>query len=114
MPDHVHLVIRKHRHRAEQMIENLQSLSRKRLVERGIRRAEHPTWTCGGWKVFLEHPDEVRRTMQYVEKNAIKARLPAQQWEFVQPYDNWPLHAGHSTTSPYVRALQAAGYYNPS
>lgn len=37
MPDHVHLVIRKHRLSAEDMIEGIQSLSRERLVENGLR-----------------------------------------------------------------------------
>src|SRR5882724_1942840 len=43
MPDHVHLLIRKHRDLAEQMIEKIQALSRKRLVEVGLRDECHPT-----------------------------------------------------------------------
>jgi REP element-mobilizing transposase RayT len=111
MPDHVHLVIRKHRDLAEEMIERIQSLSRKRLVDCGIRELEHPTWTRGGWKVFLDHPDEVWRTIRYVEQNPQKMRLPAQKWSFVTAYNGWPLHSGHSPNSPYVRALRAAGRY---
>jgi REP element-mobilizing transposase RayT len=109
MPDHVHLLIRKHRDLAEEMIEKIQTLSRKRLIEKGLREATHPVWTRGGWKVFLDHPDEVRRTIRYIDDNPLKLRLPAQHWEFVKPYDNWPLHSGHSPNSPYVRALRAAG-----
>ncbi len=60
MPDHVHLLIRKHRDKAEEMIERLQSLSRKRLIDAGMREANHPVWTHGGWKVFLDHPEEVQ------------------------------------------------------
>jgi REP element-mobilizing transposase RayT len=111
MPDHAHLLIRKHRDQAEEMIEKIQALSRKRLVEVGLRELEHPRWTRGGWKVFLDHPDEVVRTIRYIEQNPVKIRLPKQQWEFVTTYDNWPLHAGHSSNSPYVRALRAAGRY---
>ena len=111
MPDHVHLLIRKHRDLAEEMIERIQALSRKRLVECGVRELEHPTWTRGGWKVFLDHPDDVRRTIGYIEQNPNKARLPAQKWSFVKAYDDWPLHPGHSLNSPYVRALRAAGRY---
>jgi len=111
MPDHVHLLIRKHRDRAEEMIEKIQALSRKRLVDAGLRDARHPTWTRGGWKVFLDHPDEVKRTIRYVTDNPIKMRLPKQRWDFVKEYDNWPLHAGHSPNSPYARALRAAGQY---
>jgi REP element-mobilizing transposase RayT len=111
MPDHVHLVIRKHRDLADSMIEKIQSLSRKRLIDMGLRNAEHPVWTRGGWKVFLDHPDEVRRTIGYVEDNPRKLRLPVQHWPFVTTYDNWPLHPGHSPNSPYVKALRAAGRY---
>jgi hypothetical protein len=111
MPDHVHLIIRKHRDLAEEMIEKIQALSRKRLVESGVRTLGHPTWTRGGWKVFLDHPDEVRRTIRYIEGNPDKSRLPVQRWPFVTTYDNWPLHPDHSPNSPYVRALRAAGRY---
>ena len=111
MPDHVHLLIRKHRDLAEEMIEKIQALSRERLVERGLRVGDHPVWTRGGWKVFLDHPDEVRRTIRYIETNPIKAGLASQRWTFVTPYDGWPLHPGHSPRSPYVRTLRAAGRY---
>jgi hypothetical protein len=111
LPDHVHLVIRKHRLLAEEMIEGIQSLSRERLLACGLREVTHPVWTRGGWKVFLDHPTEVWRTIHYVEKNPLSRRLPSQWWGFVTPYDNWPLHVGHSPMSPYVRALRAAGRY---
>ncbi len=109
MPDHVHLLIRKHRDLAEEMIEKVQTLSRKRLE--GLRPTGHPLWTRGGWKVFLDHPDEMHRTIQYINNNPLKQRLSAQDWPFVTHYDNWPLHLGHSLNSPYVKALKAAGRY---
>jgi REP element-mobilizing transposase RayT len=111
MPDHVHLVIRKHRDLAEEMIEKIQAFSRLRLSEFGLREVDHPTWTRGGWKVFLDHPDEVWRTNRYIENNPLKVKLPAQKWPVVNVYDNWPLHVGHSLKSTYVRALKAAGRY---
>src|SRR5688572_12876143 len=95
MPDHVHLLIRKHRDQAEEMIEKLQTLTRARLIEARIRSVDHPVWTLGGWKVFLDHPEEVRRTIRYIEDNPIKWRLPRQRWPWVKVYDNWPLHEGH-------------------
>lgn len=111
MPDHMHLCIRKHRDLAEEMIEKVQMLSRKRLVEAGLRAADHPTWTDGGWKVFLDHPEEVWRTVRYIEDNPVKMRLPRQSCAFVTPYDNWPLHEGYSPNSPYVKALRRTGRY---
>ncbi len=83
LPDHVHMVIRKHRHQAEEMIERLQSTSRA-----GLNMADHPVWTRGGWRRFLNTPPEVRRLIPYVERNP---RTP-QSWPFVTPYDNWPHH----------------------
>jgi REP element-mobilizing transposase RayT len=109
MPDHVHILIRKHRDRGEEMVEKIQTLSRKRLEESGLREPGHPTWTRGGWKVFLDHPDDVWRTIRYIEDNPVKFGLPVQEWDWVKPYDNWPLHNGHSQNSPYAKGLRAAG-----
>ncbi|MEL7089312.1 MAG: hypothetical protein AAGL98_12880 [Planctomycetota bacterium] len=108
MPDHVHVLVRKHRDSAEVMTEKLKkagagALSRERLVDQ-----THPVWSGGGgWKVFLDHLDAVRRTIRYIERNP---RQP-QRWDFVKRYDGWPLHPGHSSRSPYAKALRAAGRY---
>ena len=111
MPDHVHLLIRKHKHLAEQMITNFQTLSRLRLRADGLRAINHPVWGGPGWKVYLEHPNEVERIVRYIEDNPIKIRHPRQTWAFVKSYDGWPLHPGHSPRSPYVRQLRAVGRY---
>lgn len=92
MPDHVHLVIRKHRHLAEDMIDNLQAASRSRLSAEHQVPPNHPIWTVGGWKKFLSTPQRVRETIAYVEKNPLKEGLPAQHWPFVATYDGWPYH----------------------
>jgi REP element-mobilizing transposase RayT len=110
MPDHVHILIRKHKHQAEEMMGLLRSLSRKRLVDSGRRAVDHPVWTSGsGWKVFLDHPQEVRRTIGYIDQNPVKIGWPKQYWPFVKEYNNWPLHPGHSPNSPYAKALRAVG-----
>src|SRR5207237_9815564 len=81
MPDHVHLLIRKHKHTAEEMGANLIGASREKLVARERRTPEHPVWTAGdGWNVFLEHPNDVRRVIVYIERNPIKIGLPEQKW----------------------------------
>jgi REP element-mobilizing transposase RayT len=92
MPDHVHLVIRKHRDLAEDMILKFQISSMKGVRALGRRDSEHPVWGGSGWKVFLDSPDDIRRTIKCVEDNPIKARMPAQKWDFVSPYDGWPFH----------------------
>ena len=111
MPDHVHFLVRKHKHSAEEMIENFQSASRMRLRREGRWGVSHPVWGGLGWKVFLDHPRAIRRTIEYVEQNPVKWGLPQQSWGFVAEYDGWPLHAGHSPNSPYARRLRAAGRY---
>lgn len=90
MPDHVHLVIRKHRERAEQMIAAFQGESRARLFQQRLLPSEHPVWTRNGWKVFLDTPASVRMRIRYVEENPRKARRPSQSWPFVVLYDGWP------------------------
>jgi REP element-mobilizing transposase RayT len=111
VPDHVHVLIRKHKHAAEEMIARLQEAGRLRLRDSSPRFTEdHPIWGGQGWKVFLDHPDEVWRTIRYIELNPIHAGKPAQQWRFVKPYDNWPLHEGHSPDSPYARRLGDRGH----
>lgn len=112
MPDHVHMLIRKHKHDAEEMGERLKVQSRKRLCGMGDGSDDHPIWGGGNvWKVFLDHPDEVRRTIPYIEQNPVKIGLPIQKWPFVNRYDGWPLHPGHSPNSPYVQRLRAVGRY---
>jgi REP element-mobilizing transposase RayT len=96
MPDHVHLVIRKHRDDAEQMIGNFQGMSRVALQKRELVPAEHPIWTKGGWKVFLNTPADVWARIRYVESNPQKEGLPKQQWPFVGAYGNWPFHKRRS------------------
>jgi REP element-mobilizing transposase RayT len=112
MPDHVHVLVRKHKDSAEEMVDHLMKASRAHLIKAGRRSVTHPTWIAGhGWKVFLDHPDEIRRTIRYVEQNPLKIGLAAQTWPFVQVYDGWPLHPGHSPRSPYARRLREVGRY---
>ena len=106
MPDHVHILIRKHKHDAEEMTRNLQGASHLALRESRRFDWEHPIWGGPGWKVFLDSPDDVRRTIGYIEQNPVKVGLRRQQWEFVKEYDGWPLHPGHDPNSPYARRLR--------
>ncbi len=106
MPDHLHLLIRKHKHQAERMLENLQESSRLRLCNAHARSFDHPVWGAPGWKIFVDHPDGIRRVIKYIENNPVKWKLPKQHWPFVKEYDGWPLHPGHSPNSPYAKRLR--------
>jgi REP element-mobilizing transposase RayT len=98
LPDHAHLVIRKHRDRAEMMIETLQRATRLRLSSDQLIPRDHPCWTEGGWRGFLDTPTAVRSAIRYVEENPVKDGLSPQSWPFVVPYDNWPNRKPQSTT----------------
>jgi REP element-mobilizing transposase RayT len=106
MPDHVHGLIRKHKHKAEEMIANFQHHSRLRLSAALNLPEGHPVWTRGGHAIYLDRPDEVRRTIKYIKDNPLKNHLPRQSYDFVIPYDGWPLHPGHSPNPPYARRLR--------
>jgi len=106
MPDHVHILIRKHGHQAEAMLENLQSATRLRFRNEGLRSEDHPVWGGPGWKVFLDTPDSIRRTIGYIDGNPPKWRLHRQRWPFVKEYDGWPLHPGRNPNSPYAKRLR--------
>jgi REP element-mobilizing transposase RayT len=106
MPDYVHILVRKHKHSAEEMIDNLQSFSRLRLRNINLRPCDHPVWGGEGWKVFLYHPIEIRGIIHYIEENPVKWGLPQQKWPFVVTYDNWPLHPGHNPNSPYAKGMK--------
>ncbi len=106
MPDHVHILIRKHKHQAEEMMEIFKEASRNRLCLAQQSLENHPTWTKGGWKVFLDNPEEILHTISYIEKNPLQIGLPKQRWSFVKVYDGWPLHPGHNPNSPYARRLR--------
>lgn len=112
MPDHVHMLIRKHRDTAEQMIGRLQNGSMSAMRDAKRRGGEHPVWGGPGWKVFQDGPEDVRRTIAYTRNNPIKMGLPEQTWGFVKEYDGWPLHEGHSPNSPYAKRARGEPFRN--
>jgi hypothetical protein len=92
LPDHVHLVIRKHRHFGEDMIEHFQRQSRLANCFVDGLPSSHPIWTDGGWDRFLDSPSAIRGRVRYAADNPEKADLPRQAWPFVVAYDGWPFH----------------------
>jgi REP-associated tyrosine transposase len=89
MPDHVHLLIRKHRDQAETMIQRFQEASRKALLEADRRPPDHPVWGGRGWKVFLNSRPDMERVVAYIRQNPVKIGRPIQEWDFVRRYDGW-------------------------
>ena len=89
MPDHVHALVRKHKHHGEAMIENLQAAGKAALGAAKRRSPEHPVWGGPGWKVFVYTQEDFHRLSGYVRKNPLKIGLPEQNWDFVKEYDGW-------------------------
>lgn len=89
LPDHVHLLIRKHKDSAETMLKTLQEASRARFRFRDSRPATHPVWGGPGWKVFVSTVEQLWNTIRYIDNNPIKIRLPEQSWDFVTRHDGW-------------------------
>ena len=90
LPEHVHLVIARHRYSVEQMVRGLKAAATRRLNAEGI----HPLRDCatgtgrspkafarGQWKVFLDSADDVRGAVGYVEDNARREGKPFERFE---------------------------------
>ena len=95
LPDHTHLVIRRHRYSIEQVTNRLKGSATRCLTESGLHPmrnqitagVELPSpWASGLWKVYLDAPEDIRRAIDYVENNPIKERKKRQNWKFVVPY----------------------------
>jgi REP element-mobilizing transposase RayT len=90
--NHAHLCIRAHRDNYETIWQNLTAQSRTTAIAHGLAPEAHPVWADRPYSVYCASPEDIRRTIQYIQENAAKERLPLQHWPFVQPYDGWPLH----------------------
>jgi hypothetical protein len=59
MPDHAHLLIRRHHDRAEDMVAHSQETTRTGLIESGKRSPTHPVWTKPEHRVGFRKDDPV-------------------------------------------------------
>ena len=90
MPDHVHILIRRHGDRAEDMIARRQLAAQSALIEAGTRPVNHPVWTDGpGWKTFINSRRQFEAEIKYIRRNPERIGRPEQSWDFVQQYDGW-------------------------
>lgn len=93
MPEHVHVVVRRHDQDIERIVGHLKGRATQELVKEGVHplseflvHGEPPLtpWAEKCWKVFLNDDRALRRAIRYVENNPIRERLPPQTWSFVQ------------------------------
>ena len=98
MPDHVHLVIGRHRYPIQQVTNLLNGGATRRLRFEGLdpflpflaagpKGRAHPSpWARKYWKVWLDSPEDVFRSIEYANDNPDKAGLQRQHWSFITPY----------------------------
>ncbi len=93
MPDHIHIVFGRDRLDPRQVVNKLKGAATTRLVQDGTHpfQEEKPLagappkcFATGEWVVFLD-PDDIARSVAYVENNPVKDGLPRQVWDFVRP-----------------------------
>ncbi|MEE9295198.1 MAG: hypothetical protein V3W34_09605 [Phycisphaerae bacterium] len=84
--NHAHLVIRKHRDKAETMIIELKKESATRLRRLADAPDNHPVWSGDQFKRFLSSGGDIRRTIRYVRENPTKEGLGPQDFPFVKEY----------------------------
>lgn len=84
--NHAHLIIRRHREKAREMIHRLKTESAARLRAEPDIPDEHPIWSDDPYPKFLHTPADVRRTIAYVNNIFAKSKLPPQQYSFITPY----------------------------
>ena len=97
MRNHAHLVIRKHRLKAEAMIAKLKEASRRLLSKRGLLPPLHPLWSSDPYSAYKDTPQAVRAAIAYIQRNFAKHNIEPQRWEYVTPYDDWPFHKPRRT-----------------
>lgn len=90
--NHAHLLIRRHRISAKEMIELLKDASRDALAAITAAPVGHPVWSEDPFVAYKDTPEAVATTVSYIRKNFTKHSLPPQDCSFVVPYDNWPFH----------------------
>ena len=86
LTNHAHLIIRKHRDRAEDMIFTLRKESTEWLRRLADLPNGHPVWSGDQFKKYLSTPNDIDRTIRYVENNPVKSGLSHQQFGFVNTY----------------------------
>jgi REP element-mobilizing transposase RayT len=93
LPDHVHLVLARHRLKVEQLVIQLKSAATRHLVAEEVHPFQHSPskngtlpkcFARGEWKVFLNDEEAISRAIPYVNANPEKEGLPPQRWSFVR------------------------------
>jgi REP element-mobilizing transposase RayT len=109
LPQHVHLVVDRHRLKTESLVNRLKGAATRRLIDEQLhplaahqhaRRRPPKVFARGQWIVFLDSLEDIRRAIRYVEANPTREGLPLQRWRFVQPFATPANHRRPSAPLP--------------
>ncbi|MBN1553655.1 MAG: hypothetical protein JXA11_02835 [Phycisphaerae bacterium] len=92
LSNHVHVLIRKHRTKAEEIIGFLKKAGRDALHEMKLVPQDHPVFNADRCHLYKNSVEEMRTCIRYIERNYQKHRLPKIPCDFISPYDDWPNH----------------------
>ena len=94
MPDHVHLVTKRHPKYIEDIVGFLKRAATRQLTVEGLHplqgfinrsnRVPSP-WVDSGWNRFIVDHRLIEPAVDYVTNNPIKVGLPCQSWPFTSP-----------------------------
>lgn len=84
MPDHGHLVIGRIDRDIRRAIGHIKSEATRLLRAHGFF-THHSPWADHGWNVFLDSDEDVRRSIDYTNRNPKRERLRPQNWKCVRP-----------------------------
>ena len=87
------MCVRRHRDDPETIWGAFADVSRSALRDTDIAAHDHPIWSLRPYKVYLDTPDDVYRSVDYIWKNFEKERLARVKYPFVQDYDGWKNNA---------------------
>jgi REP element-mobilizing transposase RayT len=95
LPEHVHLVVLRHRFEIERVASHLKADATSQLIDEGLhpfagqpyRNGKLPSpGSRGQWKCYIFDRAYLRNAISYVERNPIREGMKAQNWNFVTPF----------------------------
>lgn len=92
LTDHVHVLMRKHRLRGEEMSAACGRGIREALRGAGRVPEDHPVFSADVCDMYKSDPASVRACIGYIRENLPKHGLSVVDYDFVTPYNNWPFH----------------------
>ncbi len=90
LSNHVHVLVRRHRLKGDQMHARIREACVETLRERCLVPPDHPVLSARACDVFKDDVLSVRTCVRYINDNFARHRLPLEVYPFVKPYDDWP------------------------